>query len=256
MPLGEGSAPHGVIPGPDGAAWITDGGQNAIVRYDPRTGEIKRWPLPAETGFANLNTATFDRKGALWFTGQSGIYGSLEPATGRLRVWKDPDGAGPYGITTTPDGRVFYASLAGSHIAEIDTATGKLRRIDPPNAGQGARRVWADGQGNVWVSEWNAGRLARYTPASGAWKDWRIPGSDRPHAYAVYVDERGTVWLSDWGTNTVMSFDPATERFTPYPGSAPDANVRQLSGRPGEILVPESGLDRIRIIRYGGAPAG
>jgi hypothetical protein len=56
--------------------------------------------------------------------------------------------------------------------------------------------------------------------------------------------------------DAVLSFDPARERFTPYPGSAPDANVRQLSGRPGEILVPESGLDRIRIIRYGTEPAG
>src|SRR4051812_14265491 len=32
VPLGNGSAPHGVIPGPDKAAWLTDGGQNAIVR--------------------------------------------------------------------------------------------------------------------------------------------------------------------------------------------------------------------------------
>src|SRR5258706_11513000 len=30
--LGRGSAPHGVIQGPDKAAWITDGGQGAIVR--------------------------------------------------------------------------------------------------------------------------------------------------------------------------------------------------------------------------------
>src|SRR4030088_3140605 len=32
IPLGPGSAPHGVIRGPDKAAWITDGGQQAIVR--------------------------------------------------------------------------------------------------------------------------------------------------------------------------------------------------------------------------------
>src|SRR3954470_12973216 len=32
VPLGAGSAPHGVVQGPDKAAWITDGGQNAIVR--------------------------------------------------------------------------------------------------------------------------------------------------------------------------------------------------------------------------------
>src|SRR4029450_7198866 len=35
VPLGAGSRPHGVIQGRDGAAWITDGGLNAIVRFDP-----------------------------------------------------------------------------------------------------------------------------------------------------------------------------------------------------------------------------
>lgn len=35
--LGPGSAPHGVIVGPDSAAWVTDGGLNAIVRVDARS---------------------------------------------------------------------------------------------------------------------------------------------------------------------------------------------------------------------------
>src|SRR3984957_5419224 len=31
IPLGPGAAPHGVIVGPDGAGWVTEGGQNAIT---------------------------------------------------------------------------------------------------------------------------------------------------------------------------------------------------------------------------------
>src|SRR5829696_598487 len=45
--LGDGSAPHGVIVGPDGAPWVTDGGLNAIVRVHPRTGKVDRYPLPS-----------------------------------------------------------------------------------------------------------------------------------------------------------------------------------------------------------------
>src|SRR5215471_13486180 len=78
--LGKNSAPHGVIIGPDGAPWFTDGGQNAIVRVDPATKQVKVWPLPAERmPYTNLNTAAFDGKGRIWFTGQNGIYGRLEP---------------------------------------------------------------------------------------------------------------------------------------------------------------------------------
>src|SRR5690606_36352863 len=83
VPLGPDSAPHGVIVGPDRAAWITDSGQNAIVRYDAETRAVKVYPLPKEFPNANLNTATFDRKGILWFTGQNDVHGRVDPATGK-----------------------------------------------------------------------------------------------------------------------------------------------------------------------------
>ena len=102
--LGSGSRPHGVIQGPAGNAWITDGGQNAIVRYDPLADAVTVWRLPADAGYANLNTAAFDAGGVLWFTGQSGIYGRLDPATGAIEVFPAPCGRGPYGIAATPDG--------------------------------------------------------------------------------------------------------------------------------------------------------
>src|SRR5215207_266665 len=123
IPLGQGSAPHGVIVGPDGAAWVTDGGQNAMVRVDAKTFEVKVFKLPG-TRLANLNTAAFDKQGRVWFTGQAGIYGRLNPQTGEMQVYDAPKGTGPYGITVTPSGDVYYASLAGSFVGKIDVNTG------------------------------------------------------------------------------------------------------------------------------------
>ena len=147
VPLGTGSAPHGVIVGPDGHAWVTDSGLNAIVRVDGKTNEVKRFPLPAGHAGANLNTAAFDKRGILWFTGQSGVYGRLDPVSGEMTVYDAPEGRGPYGITATPDGTVWYASLAGSHIARVDPVSGAATVVEPPTAEQGARRIWTDSHG-------------------------------------------------------------------------------------------------------------
>jgi virginiamycin B lyase len=246
--LGVGSAPHGVIVGPDGAPWITDGGLNAIVRVDPETQAVDAFPLPASAPDANLNTAAFDGDGVLWFTGQAGWYGRLDPADGVVEVLAAPRGIGPYGITATPDGEIYYSSLAGSYLGEVDRSTGEARVIDPPTAGAGLRRVWSDSTGRLWVSEWNAGQVAVYDPATDAWQEWPLPG-DAPQAYSVYVDETDKVWLTDFTANAIVRFDPATETFTSFPAESQPAEVRQMLGRPGEVWGAESAADQLVVIR-------
>jgi virginiamycin B lyase len=173
LPLGEGAAPHGVIVGPDGAPWITDGGLNAIVRVDPATKVVRRFPLPVDRPAVNLNTATFDQRGRLWFTGQRGVYGSVDP---------------------------------------------------------------------------RAGRLGRYDPAAGRWKEWPLPGQ-APQPYAVYVDDRDMVWLSDFAANALVRFDPASEGFASFPLPTADSRVRQLLGRPGEVWGAASAADKLVVAR-------
>jgi virginiamycin B lyase len=248
IPLGADSAPHGVIIGPDGAPWVTDGGRNAIVRVDPKTHAIRAFSLPDARGYVNLNTASVDRGGRIWFTGQNGVYGRVDPASGDVQVWDAPRGRGAYGITTTPDGQVFYASLAGSHIARIDVASGAATVIEPSTAGQGARRVWSDSKGNIWVSEWNSGNVSRFDPKAKSWQTWKLPG-DRPRTYAVYVDENDIVWLSEWSANAMVRFDPETQKFQSFPSDRSGANVRQILGRKGEVWAPESGTDRLVVYR-------
>jgi len=243
IPLGDGSAPHGVIVGPDGGIWVTDGGQNAIVRVDAATHAVTRFALPASAPDANLNTLTFDKRGRVWFTGQSGYYGRVDPASGKVDAWRAPRGAGPYGMTTTPSGDVYYASLAGNHIARIDVDSGTATVIEPPTRNQGARRVWSDSKGNVWVSYWNTGQVARYEPATGSWREWPLPG--HAHAYAVWVDPDDKVWLTDWTANAIVRFDPTTGQFASFPSDRAYANVREIQGRAGETWGAESGTDRL-----------
>jgi virginiamycin B lyase len=244
--LGAGSRPHGVIVDDDGTPWVTDSGLNAIVGVDPASWEVTVYPLPDDRPDTNLNTATFDGSGVLWFTGQGGVYGSLEPSTGEMVVYDAPEGRGPYGITATPSGSVFYASLAGSHIAAI-AEDGSATVLEPPTPEQGARRVWSDSTGAIWVAEWNTGSLSRYLPDAGEWATWPLPGDD-PAAYAVYVDEADIVWVSDFGANAMVRFDPASQGFTVYPLPHDPGEVRQILGRPGEVWAAESAADHLILI--------
>lgn len=246
--LGNGSSPHGVVQGPDRAAWLTDGGQNAIVRVGWPDRQVRTFPLPAGTPYANLNTAVFGGDGDLWFTGQSGWLGRVAVKTGAVQAWPSPRGRGPYGICATPSGDIWWCSLAGSFIARIDRRSGESHVVEPPTPDQGARRVWSDSRGRIWVSEWNSGQLSMHDPRSGAWRAWKAPGAN-PRVYAVYVDERDIVWISEWSGNAVYAFDPASERFERYPLPREGASVRQILGRPGEVWLPESGTEHITVIR-------
>ncbi len=250
LSLGGGSAPHGVIQGPDKAAWITDGGRGAIVRVSWPQREVRVYPLPDGTPYANLNTCAFDGDGDLWFTGQSGVVGKLALHTGKLTLQDAPRGRGPYGICATPAGDVWWCSLAGSFIARIDRRSGASTIVEPPTPRQGARRVWSDSAGRIWVSEWNSGNLSVHDPADKSWRHWKLPGAN-PRAYAVYVDERDSVWVSDFGGNTTFRFDPATEKFQAFASPREAANIRQILGRPGEVWLPESGTEHISVIRTG-----
>lgn len=77
-------------------------------------------PRPTETSGTRPSNRghAFDGDGLLWFTGQSGIYGRLDPATGDMKIFPAPEGRGPYGITATPNGDVYFVSLrqlSGKH---------------------------------------------------------------------------------------------------------------------------------------------
>ena len=83
-----------------------------------------------------------------------------------------------------PGGEVWWCSLAGLCIAQIDRRSGDSSVVEPPTKNQGARRVWSDSQGRLRVSEWLSDKLSMYNPLDKRWRSWKLPGGT-PRPYAV-----------------------------------------------------------------------
>jgi virginiamycin B lyase len=138
-----------VIQGPDKAAWLTDGGLNAIVRVGWPDRSVRVYPLPAARRGANLNTASFDHDGDLWFTGQAGVVGKLAVKSGNVSVKDAPRGTGPYGSCTTQRARLVVLARRLVH-RRIDRVSGdstivERRRRNREHAASGAIASRASG---------------------------------------------------------------------------------------------------------------
>jgi virginiamycin B lyase len=238
--------PSAIAVAADGAPWVADAGRELILRIDPASAEIKAYALPKFHSHAELNTVAVAADGAVWFTGSSGIYGRVIPATGNTEWYDAPRGRGPVALAAARDGTIYFASTAASYVARIDPrgAGGwSLTFVGPPLPAGGVAALALGADGTVWIVQPDAGAISRF---GGAWRSWKLPGPAQPTAIHA---ERGAVWLFDRAANAVVRFDVARETFTAYPLPPPAAAINHLLAHAGAIWAADSRNDRLIVVR-------
>jgi virginiamycin B lyase len=93
--------------------------------------------------------------------------------------------------------------------------------IEPPMPRQGARRIWSDSQGALWISKFLAGQIARFDPGKNTLRSWHLSGA-RPQPYGVYVDQHDVVWVSDFGAGRCCVSLSGTGQFSRVAGQRSD----------------------------------
>ena len=120
------------------------------------------------------------------------------------------------GSSTTAVTPVSTTSGLATPTTVATVRVAQLRLFPFPQPNVGLMQPAIDAQGNVWVGEMSANRLARLDSHTGVVTTWEPP-EGKYGIMTTAVDAKGKVWFGEQGANYIGRFDPATQTFRAFP---------------------------------------
>jgi streptogramin lyase len=129
----------------------------------------------------------------------------------------------------SPDGTVYDLNLDSQGTLWIsDWGAGEIRSFDPATGAYTAYAVGgspsdarSDGAGAVWWADYFNNQLGRLSTSTDEATAWQIPNSTT--LYSTALDPSGAVWVSDRWASSLYKLDPGTNQLCTY--ALPDMGV-------------------------------
>jgi virginiamycin B lyase len=236
FPAPGGLGPWSAVEDKDGMLWIPYYGRgNEVVRLDPKTAELTRFPLPFSKT-AGIHSVIPAPDGTVWFTEVAmGRIAHLDPRTKEITEYQNsplPDGrhTGTHTIRVDESGRVWTSG--GPAISMFDPSTNAFKHFD-----LGATYGNEVGMnGDQWFTSFrDDGPIGRVTK-DGALTKFYPPTKGKPQR--LQVDTDGTVWFSERRGGKIGRLDPTSATFKEFPLPGPEPSPYAI------------GIDRNHMIWY------
>ena len=216
------STPQALVFGADGNLWFpvlfAATLANSLGRFDPRTGTLTYFALPAEAFFAATTHLAAGPDGNVWFTVPGAAkLGKVTPS-GVVSLLDFSSAPGSLsgtmrGLAFTPDGRawvtsgprsIFSVPISGAPATRYQLQGGSFRT---PSA------IVRAPDGNLYFVQSGTSadlgnRIGRITPA-GAITEWDIPTRDSSPA-GIAAGRDGKIYFTEYGAKQLGQLDPAT----------------------------------------------
>ncbi|HKM76186.1 MAG TPA: hypothetical protein VJZ32_07200 [Candidatus Bathyarchaeia archaeon] len=125
-----------------------------------------------------------------------------------------------------------------------------ITEVEVPTPGSGPLAVAVDSKGDVWFTESNASKIAKYDPISHQFEEFQLPQGEGD-MWGIIVTREGEVWFTQYGASsastyasggflpggrgTLWNFDPFNNSFHSYSldklGTMPFRLAEDKSGR-------------------------
>lgn len=96
--------------------------------------------------------------------------------------------------------------------ARVFVRAAAVRLYPFPQINAGLMQPTVDRQGNIWVGEMFANRLARLDSRTGVVTTWEPPNG-KNGLMSTAIDSKGDVWFVEQGANYIGRFDPVQQTF-------------------------------------------
>ncbi|HTA93345.1 MAG TPA: hypothetical protein VK745_27395 [Polyangiaceae bacterium] len=190
---------------------------------------------------ASLNGATFsDLTFTLALNAPAGARGTylfdnlrVTGAAPVLREFPTSDIDGPQGITTGPDGALWFTEGVGNRIGRITTA-GVITEFPVPTPDSNPAFIALGADGNLWFTEFDANNIGRITP-QGVISEFAVP-TPSSGPIGITLGSDGNVWFTELSAPKIGKITPAGV-ISELPVTIPNSLI--TSGSDGNLWFTE-----------------
>jgi virginiamycin B lyase len=238
------------VEAPDGMIWYVGQRSDTIGRIDPRTNEVREWPLPAG---ALPHSVNIDAQGGVWYMGNgNGTIGRFDPATGEAREYRMPDANArdPHTAEFDRSGIMWFTLQQSNMIGRFDPRTGETRlvTIERPRARPYGIKI--DAQGDPWVACNGGNCIIRVDRETMALQIIELPGADTT-VRRLDIAGDGMVWYVNSGRGRLGRYNPQNGDIREWDSpSGPRSHPYAIAVIDGIVWYNESGVRPDPLVRF------
>jgi len=245
-----GARPHDALATRDGMYWYTGQMNNVLGRVDPKTGEVKEFPL--KTAHSGPHGLMEDRDGNIWYTGNTGaLIGRLDPKTGAVTEYPMPDPVkDPHTLVFDAKGILWFTAQNSNRIGRIDPKTNEVKLLTLPTAGARPYGMTVSSKGIIYIVEFGTNGVAAVNPDTLEVREYKLPDPKaRPRRVTITSDD--IIWYTDYSRGFLGRLDPATGQVTEWQSpSGPKSAPYGISAINDVIWYSESEATPNTVVRF------
>ena len=249
--------PHDVIVDSQGFAWYASFGEQILGRLNPKTNEIKEWPIPVNKPNRNMGVldAQFDEDENVWVgNGLQNAVQKFDRKTEKFQTFPlskefDADHTELLFLNAKNhkvDGKVWVNNNGEWAVMRLDTKTGNWERFEPFNFPRpNIYQVLSDSQNNGWFTVFGREHVGRIDAKTGEIKLFETPMKDTAPRRGM-VDKQDRLWVALNKTDRVAMLDTKTGKFETWATGIPEYYAYDVwVDRNGEAWASTEYADRV-----------